>query len=72
MVLKNDCLIKLYELFFIELYIYLFIILKYVREYKIIVCVELKRKKLDGNEIRKIGVYLIMMVMLCMFLIMGM
>lgn len=72
MVLKNDCLIKLYELFFIELYINLFIILKYVREYKIIVCVELKRKKLDGNKIRKIGVYLIMMVMLCMFLIMGM
>lgn len=72
MVLNNDCLIKLYELFFIELYIYLFIILKYVREYKIIVCVELKRKKLDGNKIRKIGVYLIMMVMLCMFLIMGM
>lgn len=72
MVLKNDCLIKLYELFFIELYINLFIILKYVREYKIIVCVELKRKKLDSNKIRKIGVYLIMMVMLCMFLIMGM
>lgn len=71
-VLKNDCLIKLYELFFTEPYTNLFIISKYGREYKTTVCVELKRKKLDSNKIRKIGAYLTMTVMLRMPLIMGM
>lgn len=71
-VLNNDCLIKLYELSFTEPYTYLFIISKYAREYKTTVCVELKRKKLDSNKIRKIGAYLTMTVTLRMPLIMGM
>lgn len=71
-VLKNDCLIKLYELFFTEPYTNLFIISKYAREYKTTVCVELKRKKLDSNKIRQIGAYLTMTVTLRMPLIMGM
>lgn len=70
--LKNDCLIKLHELFFTEPYTNLFIISKYGREYKTTVCVELKRKKLDSNKIRKIGAYLTMTVTLRMPLIMGM
>lgn len=40
--------------------------------YKTTVCVELKRKKLDSNKIRKIGAYLTMTVTLRMPLIMGM